>query len=243
MPVATDVHHKIAELARQMHAVPESTQDSTGQVLGSITAGAVEYVPGAQYAGVLLVDQKKNFDTLAPTDSLMITADQIQKETGEGPCLLAAWDHHTVLVNDIRTDERFPAFSARVIDETSLRSSLSFKLFTDKGTIGALNLFSEETDVFGDESLEVGLLFATHAALALRAARQQQHFQSALASRDVIGQAKGMIMYRFRIDAVAAFALLRRLSQDTNTPLAKVAEQLIERELSESGEAGTESMS
>ncbi|MFT4393429.1 GAF and ANTAR domain-containing protein [Gordonia lacunae] len=241
--MVTDVHFKIAELARQMHAVPESTQDTTGQVLDSITAGAVEYVPGAQYAGVLLVDQKKNFDTLAPTDPLMNEADRIQKETGEGPCLQAAWDHHTVLVNDIGSDDRFPAFSARVLEETPLRSSLSFKLFTDKGTIGALNVFSEETDVFGDESLEVGLLFATHAALALRAARQQQHFQSALASRDVIGQAKGMIMYRFRIDAVAAFALLRRLSQDTNTPLAKVAEQLIERELAEPVEAGNGSPS
>ncbi|MFE0750955.1 GAF and ANTAR domain-containing protein [Gordonia sp. NPDC058843] len=232
----TDVHFKIAELARQMHAVPENTEDTTGEVLDSITAGAVEYVPGAQYAGVLLVDQKKNFDTLAPTDPLMNEADRLQKETGEGPCLQAAWNHHTVLVNDIRADKRFPAFSARVVDETPLRSSLSFQLFTDKGTIGALNVFSADTDAFGDESVEVGLLFATHAALALRAARQQEHFRSALASRDVIGQAKGMIMYRFRIDAVAAFALLRKLSQDTNTPLAKVAEQLIERELAESAE-------
>ncbi|WP_055476151.1 GAF and ANTAR domain-containing protein [Gordonia sp. HS-NH1] len=238
-----DVHFKIAELARQMHAVPETTEDTTGRVLESITAGAVQYVPGAEHAGVLVVDQKKNFDTLAPTDPLMNEADRIQRETGEGPCLQAAWDHHTVLVNDIRRDERFPAFSARVIDETPLRSSLSFKLFTDKGTIGALNVFSDETDVFGEESLEIGLLFATHAALALRAARQQQHFQSALASRDVIGQAKGMIMYRFRIDAVQAFALLRRLSQDTNTPLAKVAEQLIERELAEPVEAGNGSPS
>lgn len=239
--MATDVHFKIAELARQMHAVPESTEDTSAEVLPSVTAGAVEYVPGAQYAGVLVVDQKNNFDTLAPTDPLMNLADRIQKETGEGPCLQAAWDHHTVLVNDIARDERFPAFSARILDESPLRSSLSFKLFTDKGTIGALNMFADTPDAFGDESLEVGLLFATHAALALRAARQQQHFRSALASRDIIGQAKGMIMYRFRIDAVAAFALLRRLSQDTNTPLAKVAEQLIERELAEptGGDAGS----
>jgi GAF domain-containing protein len=242
VPVDTDVHFKIAELARQMHAVPESTEDTTGQVLDSITAGAVEYVPGAKFAGVLVVDQKRNFDTVAPTDPLMNEADRIQKETGEGPCLQAAWDHHTVLINDIRTDSRFPRFSARVTDETPLRSSLSFQLFTDKGTMGALNVFSDEIDAFGEESVEVGLLFATHAALALRAARQQQHFRSALASRDVIGQAKGMIMYRFRIDAVAAFALLRRLSQDTNTPLAKVAEQLIERELAEPVEAGSSSL-
>ncbi|UPG67888.1 hypothetical protein [Gordonia hongkongensis] len=66
--MATDVHFKIAELARQMHAIPESTEDTSAEVLPSVTAGAVEYVPGAQYAGVLVVDQKNNFDTLAPTD-------------------------------------------------------------------------------------------------------------------------------------------------------------------------------
>lgn len=243
MQVDADVHFKIAELVRQMHAVPETTEDSTDEVLSSITAGAVEYVPGAQYAGVLVVDRKKNFDTLAPTDPIMNEADQIQKEAGEGPCLQAAWDHHIVLMNDIRTDPRFPEFSARVIDRTPLRASLSFKLFTDQGTIGALNVFADHTDAFDEESQEIGLLFATHAALALRSARQQQHFRSALASRDIIGQAKGMIMYRFRIDAVQAFALLKRLSQDTNTPLAKVAEQLVEKELAEPVEAANGSSS
>ena len=59
-------------------------------------------------------------------------------------------------------------------------------------------------------------------------ARQQGDFRSALASRDLIGQAKGMLMERFTIDAVAAFELLRRLSQDTNTPLVEVARQVTE---------------
>ena len=71
-----------------------------------------------------------------------------------------------------------------------------------------------------------GLIFATHTALAWNMLRRDEQFRSALASRDVIGQAKGMLMERFGIDAVRAFDLLKRLSQDSNTPLHEVAERL-----------------
>lgn len=70
---------------------------------------------------------------------------------------------------------------------------------------------------------------ATHAAVALIADDERLQFQSALASRDIIGQAKGMIMERFAVDAVRAFELLRSLSQNTNTRLAEVAEELVSR--------------
>jgi GAF domain-containing protein len=225
-----NVHRAIADLARMMHAVPES-DDATDRVIEAITAGAVANVPGVRYAGVLVVDRDEGtFDTLAPTDDVMIHLDRLQKETGQGPCLEAAWEHHMVRVDDIATDPRWPDLSRRTLDETPARSSLSFQLFTHRGAMGALNLFSDETDVFDDESEEVGLIFATHAALALFRARQQGDFRSALASRDQIGQAKGMVMERFTIDAVQAFELLRRLSQDTNTPLVDVARQIIDAE-------------
>ena len=70
------------------------------------------------------------------------------------------------------------------------------------------------------------MIFATHTALAWNMLRRDEQFRSALASRDVIGQAKGMLMERFGIDAVRAFDLLKRLSQDSNTPLHEVAERL-----------------
>ena len=70
-------------------------------------------------------------------------------------------------------------------------------------------------------------MLATHAAITLIAANTQIQFESALASRDVIGQAKGILMERYKLDAGRAFALLVQLSQDTNTPLRLVAQQLI----------------
>ena len=94
--------------------------------------------------------------------------------------------------------------------------------------MGALNFYSDRVDAFDEESLEVGLILATHTAVAWNLLLRDDQFRSALTSRDVIGQSKGMLMERYSIDAVAAFGLLRRLSQETNTPLISVAEQVIQ---------------
>ena len=93
--------------------------------------------------------------------------------------------------------------------------------------MGALNFYGDRVDVFDDDSLEVGLILATHTAVAWNLLLRDDQFRSALTSRDVIGQSKGMLMERYGIDAAAAFGLLRKLSQETNTPLIAVAEQVI----------------
>jgi AmiR/NasT family two-component response regulator len=72
------------------------------------------------------------------------------------------------------------------------------------------------------------MVLAAHAASALLASRQGEQLQSALSTRDRIGQAKGIIMERFGIDDVAAFEMMRKLSQDANTRLVDVAQQVID---------------
>jgi AmiR/NasT family two-component response regulator len=91
-----------------------------------------------------------------------------------------------------------------------------------------LNFYAEHSNAFDDEAAELGLILATHTAVGWNMVRRDEQFRSALASRDIIGQAKGMVMERFKIDAVQAFELLKRLSQNSNTPLAAVARQLVE---------------
>jgi hypothetical protein len=86
----------------------------------------------------------------------------------------------------------------------------------------ALNVYGKGINGFGGETEALIGMFATHAAIAMIASDKQSQFASALASRDVIGQAKGMIMVRFDVDAVRAFELLQRLSQDSNVRLADV---------------------
>jgi len=72
-------------------------------------------------------------------------------------------------------------------------------------------------------------MLATHAAIALIADDERLNFQAALASGDIIGQAKGKIMERFNVDAVRAFELLVKQSQNSNIRLAVVAEELVSR--------------
>ena len=95
------------------------------------------------------------------------------------------------------------------------------------------NVYSESANAFDNESKTIGLIFAAHSSVAWNSARRDEQFKSALASRDVIGQAKGMIMERYGVDAVQAFELLRKLSQDSNVALIKVATKLVNDTASE----------
>jgi AmiR/NasT family two-component response regulator len=106
---------------------------------------------------------------------------------------------------------------------------MAFQLYTHKARVGTLNLFAIKPDVFTLEKEAVGAMLATHAATALIADDERLQFQSALASRDIIGQAKGMIMERFDVDAVRAFELLAKLSQNSNVRLAVIAEEIVSR--------------
>ena len=76
-------------------------------------------------------------------------------------------------------------------------------------TLGALSFYAERPHAFDAESEDLGFVYVTHAALAWNTLRRATHFRSALASRDIIGQVKGMLMERYQIDAVEAFDRLR----------------------------------
>jgi GAF domain-containing protein len=103
-----------------------------------------------------------------------------QYYTGEGPCLESLYRQHTVRLSDMATETRWPWFTARV-GELNVASMLSFQLYVEHDNLGALNLYSRDTDAFTDESEQVGLLFATHAALAMADARNGQQLTRALA--------------------------------------------------------------
>ena len=133
-----------------------------------------------------------------------------------------------VMYNDLREAPRWPRFAEAAV-AAGVHSLMSFQLYTHNARMGALNLFGIKPDVFTIESEAVGAMLATHAAIALIADDERLQFQSALASRDIIGQAKGMVMERFSVDAVRAFELLVKQSQNSNIRLAVVAEELVSR--------------
>ena len=197
-------------------------------ILQNVTNAAVELIAGVHCADVLLISGPDLFRSLAATSQLAVDLDGMQRRFREGPCLDAAVGHSVILCNDLGTDPRWPSF-AKAATAAGVRAMLSFQLFTHNGRMGALNLFGLTPDAFTIESEALGAMLATHVANAFIADDRELQFKSALSSRDVIGQAKGMIMERFNVDAVQAFDLLTKLSQQSNTRVAELAAELVSR--------------
>ena len=222
-------HLRIAELVQQLHSRPDTDSDT---VLAELAEHAAVEIPGAMYAGV--TRNAKHIDTPAATHKWPIVLDEIQQLHREGPCLTAAWEEKTIHVADLETDDRFPLYRRDALERTPIRSVMAFQMFIAGETMGALNVYAEEPRVFGQTSRDIGLVFAAHSSVAWNSARRDEQFKRALASRDTIGQAKGMIMERYSVDAVQAFEVLRKLSQDSNVPLVQVATELVSKALSDS---------
>lgn len=237
MPVSNEnIRDQIGRLARELHGDPgEDVVDPEGMLL-EVTEAAVRVLPGVDHAGVTLVTRRGSADRLAQLTSTAATGpvpktvDALQGAHNEGPCFDAIWRERTIRIDDVQFETRWPAFVDSVRRETPVRSSLSMQLFIGDYELGALNLYSETPRLASPSLEDHANDLATHAAIALLEARRGQQFRSALASRDVIGQAKGMLMERFSVDATDAFSLLKRLSQERNIPLAQLAEHVIAAE-------------
>ncbi|MCV7435070.1 GAF and ANTAR domain-containing protein [Mycolicibacterium bacteremicum] len=215
------------DLARAVGDLALAMQDqtSTESTLTMLVRGAVGIVPGTRWAGVSLLEGRK-VEPRAPSDPLVATLDLLQTELDEGPCLSSLREHHTVLIADMAAETRWPRFTASALD-LGVHSLLSFQLFVLQQNLGALNLYGGEPGVFSDDSHRIGGIVAQHASIALFGAEAEAHFEAALSSRDEIGQAKGIIMERFKIDSVSAFNLLVTLSQESNEKLADVAHRVV----------------
>jgi GAF domain-containing protein len=224
MPLTSDaaLAVRMAELARQL-AMPLALPD----VLTGVTKTVLEVISGADAAGFLLFTKGEKYETQAATTDLMFELDRLQVKYGEGPCVEAAIDELIVRTDDFQREQRWPNYSAEVL-KLGLRSALSFKLYTTNRNAGALNIFAFEPNAFDAEDEAVGSVLAAHAAAAILASRQGDQLQSALSNRDVIGQAKGVIMERYKVDAIRAFEMLRELSQSANEKLVDVAARVIE---------------
>jgi len=209
-----------AEMARSLLA-----EGDVQTTLQRIVELAVETIDGCDHAGVTVLHAGV-FSTPASSDDVPVKVDAIQYETGEGPCVDAIRDHEVFKTGDLGHETRWPAFSARAQRETGVTSMMGFRLFVAGDTLGALNLFSKVTDAFDDAASASGSVFAAHAAIALSTALHDEQMSQALESRDIIGQAKGILMAKEGVTADEAFDMLRRASQRLNVKLRKLAEDV-----------------
>lgn len=210
----------LSELARSLEA-----EDDTEQMLVELVAAAVAQIPGVDEGSISVVRSRRDVISHSPSGDLPARVDALQAETGEGPCLDAVFEERVVHVPDMRSETRWPHFAARAA-EAGAASMLSFQLWVEGDSLGALNLYGRETHAFTEESEQIGLLFVSHAAVAMAGAQKQDQVLARLDARDLIGQAKGILMERYKINALKAFALLVRASQQTNRKLRDVAAEL-----------------
>lgn len=110
---------------------------------------------------------------------------------------------------------------------SGIQSVLSFPLFAEQDTMGALDLYSHAAGAFDDHDVAIGAVFATHAAVALNNARQVESLESGMKSRQLIGQAVGILMVRQDVDEEKAFDMLVRASKRLNMKLRQVAEGVV----------------
>jgi len=200
--------------------------DEPETMLAAIVAAAVAIVPGVEEGSISAVAGRRQVSSVAPTSELPRKVDAIQTEVQQGPCLDALYEQQTVRVTDMATENRWPLFARRA-SQAGAASMLSLQLFVEGDNLGALNLYGRVPDAFTDESEQVGLLMAAHAAIAYAGVRKEAHLAQALVSRELIGQAKGILMERYQISGERAFLVMTRVSQNSNRKLHDVAEELV----------------
>lgn len=202
--------------------------DSYEERLAGLTHAAVENVPGADHVGLTMREPDGSLVAHAASDATVGVLDRLQSDLGEGPCREAVVEGATAVIHvrDFSTESRWPRFSAEAIEQ-GVFSLVSFAMAPRGATPGAVNFYSGTRDGFDTIAVATAGAFAMQAAVAVYGARRIANLEYALQSRDVIGQAKGILMERYGVDGADAFTRLVAASKDTNIKLVDVARWLV----------------
>jgi GAF domain-containing protein len=203
-----------------------------GDVLTEITGIARRAMPSIEAASVTLIRAEKPF-TAAYDGQMALDADELQYERGYGPCVDAGRAGQMLLIDDMRNDQRWPDYAQHAAAHGVL-SSLSVPLPFQGATIGALNTYAGRPQFLDDNDVEIAEEVAAwvgvavgNAEAAARTMEDPNHLRTAMMSRAVIEQAKGILMERHKIKEDEAYTILTHASQRTNTKLRDVASELI----------------
>jgi len=219
---------EITQVARALFAAGD-----VAGILQQVVELATGTIEGCDFAGIFYAPRTLTAVTRICTDPIVEAVDKMQERTGQGPCLDAAAEGGTFYAEDVTLDDRWPLFGAAAA-AMGIRSVIAFQVSSGEGS-GALNLYAKYPKAFGVIDRGKGLVLATFAGMAISAAKGHEHelqlidsLNTALATREVIGQAQGILMERERVGANEAFDILRRASQHLNRKLREVAQELVD---------------
>jgi GAF domain-containing protein len=212
----------LAETAREINS--ERTLE---QALNAIVHAARHSVPGFEHVGLSVIHSKGQIETKAATGQLVRDLDAVQCRTGEGPCVDAVRAEPVVVVEHLRRQLRWPRYVPAAV-RLGVQSQLGLQLFVTEETLGGLTLYSTSSETIDPDAPCLAELFASHAATALGHARDVAHLSEAMASRQQIGTAIGLLMARHRIDSAWAFEFLARASSTSELGVRVVAQEIVE---------------
>jgi GAF domain-containing protein len=224
---ARDAAEDFGDLARAVLSAGDEKD-----TLAAVIELAVGTIEGCDHAGIFLLEGNA-VTTPAGSGPVVTELDIVQRDTGEGPCLEAIRDGATMYSWDLNDDDRWPSF-AREATSRGVRGVFAVPLAAN-GIRGAVNLYAEFPHPFGVVDRARAQLLAGLSGMALAVARLNQAeerrkaaVQAALSTREMIGQAQGILMERERITGDQAFDILRRASQHLNRKLRDVAQTLVD---------------
>jgi len=212
----------LSQIALELNA--ELSMESTAELI----AEYARLTTAADDSGLLFMRTHSSIETVAATSPRVVTLHQQQQDLDEGPCLSALREDAAYLILDTTTDDRWPRW-CKSAAELGIRSALSIRLRSITRTYGALNLYAETPETFGQTDLAIAQNFARHASIAIASAYTQEGLQIAIDARTFVGQAQGILMARYRISADRAFEYLRRRSQQENVKLSDIAHDVIDK--------------
>lgn len=207
------------------------TRHRVDEVFEALTSVGVRLLPGAEHTGITRY-QRGALETFAATSPLVTSTDKIQYELGSGPCIDAIRAAAVLRTGDLRLEPRWPEFGPRAYDATGVQSMLSYRLYVEEqdDVVTSLNFYSTEAGAFTMWAETVGLLLATHGALAVAnawARERNEDLSRALVSNRVIGMAIGILVSTHKVTPEGALGLLRVASQHRNRKLAELADEVV----------------
>lgn len=218
LPAGGDLAEALTAAARQLHepVTPHGT-------LRTAVRLAVRLMPGAEHAGVSVVERGSSSTSLAWTDEVVRSAEAGQSTEGRPSHWDDLWTTPVRRVEDSAADD-----AGRPLADLGLRSALSLRVRADRRRMTVLTAYARDPGVFDDAATRIGRLFTAHVGIALDAATVREQLTEAMRTRDLIGQATGIVMERLAIDATAAFENLVRASQRENIKLRDLARRIVD---------------
>jgi len=225
-PGLAQVGRQFSDLGAALTAV-----DGSGLDPDRVVRFAARSLPHTHHCALTLLRPGARPRTLSATDELPERVDAPQYTEREGPCLDASKGDSIVSSGDIGTDDRWPAFGPRCVQDTGVRSMLSVQLALGGDDRAAINFYSTSLEAFTEADAHLASVIAPFAALAVEQrlrANDADNLHAALTSSRQIGTAIGIIMARRLVTSSEAFELLRAASQNLNRKLRDIAAEVEE---------------